>query len=396
MMIIGIDGNEANVKNRVGVGEYSLQLLRQLKEFSIFNFQFQIYLKKAPLPDLPLAGEGWKYKVFGPKKFWTQIALPLNLCLGRPRPDVFFSPTHYAPRFCPVPSVISIMDLSFFKFPEMFKKKDLAQLKSWTAYSVKKAARILTISQASKNDIIKHYKVPEEKIVVTYPGYKKDTRILRYKDINQDTGILGYKDIKMNIEKIKAKYKIKGDYILYVGTLQPRKNLKRLIKAFREVRGQRSEIKGRGLTLVICGKKGWLYDEIFQKVKELNLEKNVVFTGYVPNEDLPALYKGAKCFVLASLYEGFGIPVLEAMSFGCPVVISNVSSLPEIGGRAAIYVDPYDVKDIARGIIEVLEFNDSNYQTLVKKGLAQAKKFSWEKCAKETLKVLEEAARLKC
>ena len=393
MILIGIDGNEANVKNRVGIGEYAFQLLKQLEsQKSKVKSQksFFIYLKEKPLPDLPRETEGWKYKVFGPKKFWTQFALPLHLYFESPRPDVFFSPTHYAPRFCPVPSVISVMDLSFFEFPEMFKKRDLVQLKSWTAYSVKKATKVLTISYASKNDIIKYYKVPEKKIVVTYPGYKKN-----------DGKILRNKDIKMDIERMKTKYKIRGDYILYVGTLQPRKNLIRLIEAFRKIR-ELDEWKNREkkrstplLQLVIAGKKGWMYNEIFQKVKDLKLEKNVIFTGFVPDEDLPVLYKGARCFVLVSLYEGFGIPVLEAMSFGCPVVISNVSSLPEVGGRVAIYVDPYDVDDIARGILEVLHYDAMTHHSRVEEGKRWVKKFSWEKCARETLSVLEEAAKLK-
>jgi len=340
-------------------------------------------LKEKPLQDLPEETKGWRYRVFGPKKFWTQFALPLNLYLKRPRPDVFFTPTHYAPRFCPAPSVISIMDLSFFKFPEMFKKKDLVQLKSWTAYSVKNATKILTISQASKNDIIRYYKVPEEKVVVTYPG------------LGQKLATTETWKIMENTKKIKKKYGIEGDYILYVGTLQPRKNLSRLIEAFGKLKTQNLPAgrQGSKLKLVIAGKKGWLYEDIFQKVKDLDLEKYVIFTGFVPDKDLPALYQGAKCFVLVSLYEGFGIPVLEAMSLGCPVVISNVSSLPEVGGKAAIYVDPYSVKDIARGIKEALELNDADRQNLVKKGLEQVKKFSWEKCAKETLRVLEEAAR---
>jgi glycosyltransferase involved in cell wall biosynthesis len=342
-------------------------------------------LKEKPLEDLPEETEGWKYKVFGPRKFWTQLALPLNLYWDRPRPDVFFTPTHYAPRFCPVPSVVSIMDLSFLKFPKMFRKRDLAQLKSWTAYSVKKAIRVLTISQASKSDIISHYQVPEEKVVVTYPGTKIDTKILRYKDT------------KVNSEQLKAKYGIEGDYILYVGTLQPRKNLIRLIEAFKKLKTQNSKLKSKtkNLRLVICGKKGWLYDKIFREVKDLNLEKEVIFTGFVPDQDLPALYKGAKCFVLVSLYEGFGIPVLEALSFGCPVVISNISSLPEVGGEVVIKVDPESVVDIARGITEVLGLSRQERQKLIEQGKKQAQKFSWEKCARETLRVLEEAAGLK-
>ena len=199
----------------------------------------------------------------------------------------------------------------------------------------------------------------------------------------------------MNAEKVKKKYGIRGDYILYVGTLQPRKNLIRLIQAFKNLKSQIPNLKIKDLKLVICGKKGWLYEEIFQKVKELGLEKEVIFTGYVPEEDLPALYKGARCFVLVSLYEGFGLPVLEALSVGCPVVLSNVSSLPEVGGKVAVYVDPYDVEDIARGILEILRYDAVTHQSKVEEGKKWARRFSWERCARETLKVLEEAARIK-
>ena len=145
-----------------------------------------------------------------------------------------------------------------------------------------------------------------------------------------------------------------------------------------------------GLKLVIAGKKGWLYEEIFQRVKDLGLKKEVIFTGYVPDKDLPALYKGAKCFVLVSLYEGFGLPALEALSFGVPVVVSKISSLPEVVGNAGVLVDPHDVKDIVKGISEVLNYTEAKRQEMIRRGLKQAKKFSWEKCAKETLEVLTE------
>ena len=146
---------------------------------------------------------------------------------------------------------------------------------------------------------------------------------------------------------------------MYVGTLQPRKNLVRLIEAFISVNSRQQTVNGKKkLKLVIAGKKGWMYEEIFKKVKELNLEKEVVFTGYVPDEELPILYKGAKCFALVSLYEGFGFPVLEAMSMGVPVVCSNSSSLPEVAGEAAILVDPKNVEDIKGGIEKILGMSD--------------------------------------
>src|SRR3989344_2505697 len=375
-MLIGIDGNEANVEKKVGIGEYSFELLKQ---FSIFNFQFsikskninfQIYLKNEPLPDLPKQNKSWKYKIVQPKKLWTQFALPLNLYLTRPRPDVFFTPSHYAPRFSPVPTVVSIMDLSYIHFPEMFKRPDLYQLRNWTAYSVRNAKKVLTISQASKDDIIKEYGVPEDKVIVTYPGVKLKTQNSKFKDTMQNS-------------KLTDKYGVKGGYILFVGTIQPRKNIARLIEAFSKIKNE--------IQLVIVGKKGWLYEEILETPKKLEIADRVKFLDFVTDEDLPIFYKNAMCFVLPSLYEGFGLPVLEAMQYGCPVITSNVSSLPEAGGDAALYVDPLNVDDIASKIKMIIE-KPQLRKELIKKGYEQVKKFSWEKTAKETLSVLEKVA----
>jgi len=356
-MLIGIDGNEANVKNRVGSNIYSYQLLQQ---FHKLKANFIIYLKNEPLPDLPAARSWWRYRVLKPGRFWTQWRLPLDLYLHQPWPDIFFSPGHYGPRWCPMPLIISVLDLSYIFFPKMFKKRDLFQLRQWTNQSIKKAARILTISQFSKNAIIDYYGLESDKVVVTYLG------------MNQKTQSAGW----------RTKYGLDGDYILYVGTLQPRKNLSRLIEAF-------SQLQGQALKLVIVGKKGWLYDKIFAKVKELNLEKKVIFTGFVPDNELSTFYQNAKCFVLVSLYEGFGLPVLEAMHYGCPVIASNVSSLPEIVSDAGVLVDPEDVNAIAAGIKKAIK----NRKELAIKGKKQAQKFSWEKCARQTLKVLEEVKK---
>lgn len=363
-MSIGIDGNEANVKERVGVSEYAFELLR---EFS--SAKFIVYLKDKPRNELPQESKNWHYRVIGPRRLWTQIGLPLDLYFHRPRPDVFFTPTHYAPRFSPVPTVISIMDLSYIHFPEMFKKLDLYQLQSWTAYSVNKAKKVLTISRASKNDIIKVYKVPPEKVAVTYPGIK-EVSSSKYKILSMD--------------KFKKKYGISGEYILFVGTLQPRKNLVRLIEAF-------AKLSSPTLSLVIVGKKGWLYEEILEAPKKFGVEDRVKFLDFVLDEDLSVLYQNALCFVLPSLYEGFGLPVLEAMSNGCPVIISNVSSLPEAGGEAALYVDPQNVDDIKEKLKLIIE-DQKLRKKLIEKGYKQVKKFSWEKTAKETLRVLEEVA----
>ena len=381
-MLIGIDGNEANVEKRVGIGEYSFELLKKFEEFQISNFKFQIYLKNPPLGHMPKEREGWKYIIFGPKLLWTQFALPLKLFTQTNKPDVFFSPSHYAPRFSPVPTVISIMDLSFIHYPYMFTKKDLRQLRSWTSYSARQASVIFAISDASKNDIIKEYKLASDKVVVTHLGIKQ-------------------KEDKNIVKNIREKYDITSDFILFVGTIQPRKNLMRLIDAFSRIVSNKNQINSneldknsknsRNLRLVIVGKKGWQYEEILDAPKKFNVEERVLFLDFVPDEDLIALYKEAACFVLPSLYEGFGLPILEAMKYGCPVITSNVSSMPEAGGDAALYVNPEDVEDIAKKIESLLD-NDSLRRELIEKGYKQIKKFSWEKTARETLDALGKIA----
>lgn len=359
-MRIGVDGNEANVKYRVGAGQYAFEILKRLYSLDQKN-QYLIYLKDNPLSDFPKERENWRYLFFGAKKLWTQISLPVKLFFG-PKLDLFFTPTHYAPRFSPVPRVITIFDLSYLYFPELFRKSDLYQLKNWTAYSVAKAKVIITISEFTKKEIVKNYGFPKDKIFVCYPGFDRSQFRSQGKD---------------RVEKVKIKYGISGDYLFYLGTIQPRKNLIRLLEAVKGLK----EIK-----LVIAGKKGWLYDEFFQKVAEM--KDRVIVTDFVPDEDLPALFSGAKAFVLPSLYEGFGIPVIEAMACGCPVVVSNVSSLPEVVDDAGVLVNPNSIESIKEGIDKVLK-GENFAQELSQKGLKTAQKFSWEKCAKEVLKVLE-------
>ena len=236
------------------------------------------------------------------------------------------------------------MDLAFERFPHFFKKSDLYQLRYWTRYSANQAAHIITISENSKKDIIELYKIKPEKITVVYPGYDQT---------------------RFNT-KVKPSKKY-GDYLLFLGTLQPRKNIERLIEAFKLLK---TDYK-----LVIVGMKnegrgGWMNDRITS-------EKNIVLTGYLPDEDIPGLMKGAKAYVLPSLYEGFGIPAIEAMAVGTPVIVSRVSSLPEICGEAATYIEnPYSVESI-RSALEKID------TTKIKLGLEQAKRYNWdEACLK--------------
>lgn len=378
-MKIGINGyeavvprfglnNQTGLPNRVGSSEYCFNLLVNLNKIDNKNEYF-IYLPVNPTKDLPLESENWHYKVIKKQTIWTLFDLSREFIFKKNKPDIFFSPTHYLPAFLPFKSAISIMDLSYMHFPQLFKKRDLYQMKFWTKLSVRKAKKIFTISNASKSDIIKIYRVPESKVVVTYPGIKLKTQMSNLKTTTQ------------NLKLLKDKYEIEGEYVLFVGTLQPRKNIKRLIEAF-------SKLSEKGMKLIIVGKKGWMYEEILEAPKKFGVEDKVNFLDFVTDEELSALYKNALCIVLPSLYEGFGLPVLEAMQNGCPVITSNISSLPEAGGDAALYFDPLDVDDIADKIQKVIS-NKKLRTDMIEKGYKQIKKFSWEKTAKQTLEALE-------
>jgi glycosyltransferase involved in cell wall biosynthesis len=375
-MRIGIDGNEANITDRVGSGMYAYQLIKHLYEFDTWN-EYTIYLKNKPVVDMPPARKNWKYCVFGPPKLWTQFALPLKLVIDGRRLDVFFTPGHYAPRFCPCPTVVAILDTAYLKFEEYFKKSDLMQLKSWTKYSIKKSAHILTISESSKKDIVKFYGIPPQKITVTYIGYDTET----FKPVTDQN----------RIHEVLSKYNFKQPYILYLGTLQPRKNIVRLIQAFKELVSQENYSQ-MGLKLVIVGKKGWLYHEIFAEVTKLGMEDVVIFTGYVNDDERPVLLSAALIYTLPSLYEGFGIPVLEAMACGTPVVVSQISSLPEVVGEYGVLVDPYSVKSISGGL-KLLVKDTHLREQMQKNGLKWVQQFDWMHTARTTLGVLERVGR---
>jgi len=373
MIKIGIDGNEANVSEKVGVSVYTFNLLKYFSKISNNEIQFLIFLKNKPQLDLPEENKYFKYRVVPGKFFWSQIFLPLALYFNNSI-DVFFSPAHYLPRFCPVPQVVTIHDVAYLYFPDDFTKKDLWQLKNWTNFSINKATQIIAVSKTTKKDIVKNYGVDEEKISIVYNGFEKITK--------EKTSAVEERSGKT--AEVKSK-----KYILFVGTIQPRKNLELLIDSFGKFSQANKDFK-----LVIVGKKGWLYKSIFEKVRIMRLEDKVIFAGHVSDAELVGYYKNAFCFVLPSLYEGFGIPVLEAMSYGCPVIASFTSSLPEVGGDASLYFDPKNPDDLLEKLNMILN-NKNLKKELIAKGNLRIKDFSWEKCAKETLNVIINTAENK-
>ncbi|MFC1711442.1 glycosyltransferase family 4 protein [Patescibacteria group bacterium] len=372
-MIIGIDANEANIGKRVGVNVIAFELLWGLYKLKPKNINFRILLSNSPLSDLPKQTNWWQYEVFGPSSFWTFTGLPKRLYFAKPKIDVMFSPSHYGPLISPVPFVVSIMDLGFLRWPEQFTKKDYFQLKYGTRQSVKKATKVITISEFSKKDIVETYKTRSEKVEVVFPGYKKP------------------ENLKVDTQIVKQKFSLEDDYLLYLGTLKPSKNISKLIKAFKMF-----VLKYPKTKLVLAGKKGWLYKEIFALVKKLNLEEKIVFTGYVSEKDKLALLKKAKALILSSLWEGFGIPVLEAFGSNTPVICSKLASLPEVAGDAAIYIkNPNSVNSIYLSLIKMVKLSQEQRNRLIEKGKKQLDRFSWEKAAKKTLLILKKVGENK-
>jgi len=373
MKIVGIDGNEANVKNRLGVNVYAFETLwaiYRLQDEWKEDFKFVIFLGEKPLADLPKEiKKTWEYQVIPGKTLWILTKLTPYLLFSQKKPHLLFSPSHYTVPIAVMPRICSIMDLGYLKFSEQFNKLTFWQLKYWTAISIFVSKHIIAISNATKKDIVRHYPFTLKKVSVTYLGYDR-------KRFNKD---ISEKDVR----RIKKKYSIVDDYILFLGTLKPSKNLEGIIQAYSSILNSQFSISK--VKLVIAGKKGWLYDLIFKKVKDLGLEKDIIFTGFVPEEDKPALLKGAKLFLSPSFSEGFGLNVLEALACGTPCIVSNLGSLPEVVGKAGVFVNPYSPVSIEKGIKRILKLPKKDYNKLVYDSLFQAKKFSWQKTAQETL-----------
>lgn len=293
---------------------------------------------------------------------WPPVELP------GPSPDLWHFTNYVAPP-ANKPFVLTVFDLTFMEYPEFVEPKNLAFLEKWVPDSLERATRIITISESTRDGLVEHFKVPSHKIDVTHLAAEE----VYTREVPDD-----------EIGRVKDKYGIEGGYFLAVGTLEPRKNLKNLLLAVASMRRELTQ------PLVVVGGQGWLFDETQELIGKLGLAGRVIFTNYVPAAELPALYQGATAFVFPSLYEGFGIPVLEAMSSGTPVISSNTSSLPEVGGTAAIYFDPNDPKGLKHALQRVLS-DEKLRQRLSLAGREQAAEFSWAKTAQHTLGVYERA-----
>jgi glycosyltransferase involved in cell wall biosynthesis len=360
----GLAGNESYITNLIE----ALALIDETNRYTLFvtkpeaverfNNRWPNFETRLTLPHTPL------------------IRIPLTLVKElRTHPVDLLHVQYTAPPFAPCPFVATIHDLSFEHLPDTFKRRSRMQLRLTVRHTARRAAHIITSSEYSRRDIIETYRLEPERVSYTHLAAAS-----RFSPVRDES----------EVRRVRAAYDIEGEYILAVGSIQPRKNLVRLINAYADLR--RARAKDKLPRLLLVGKKAWLYEETLRALEKQCIPGEVKFTGYVPEADLPALYSGALCFVYPSYFEGFGLPPLEAMKCGVPVIAGNRTSLPEVVGDAGLLVDPFDEKAIAAAIARVID-NPDLRAALSVKGLERARLFDWRETARLTLRIYERAAR---
>jgi len=364
-MLIGIDGNEANISSRVGIGQFAFHLLWGLFRLN-GKHRFLIYLKQPPLADLPPTSSNWQYLVFGPSSLWTQFALPLRLFAG-PKIDIFYSPNHYLPFFSPCPKVATIHDLGYLQYPDQFTRKDLFQLTRWTENSLRPSQKLIAVSEFTKSEIQRLYHLDPQKITVAPNGVGDPPSISP--------------SLAKNI--LSSFHLDSQKYFLYLGTLKPNKNIPFLIHAYARLLRSLPTVP----KLVIAGKKGWLYHEIFQVAQQEHLSpENLIFTDFVDENQKWTLLHHATCLIIPSLYEGFGIPAIEAMKVGTPVIASHIPPLKEVVGPHGLLIDPCNQDDLIQKMKVIL--SPATHRRYSLSGPKQAAKYTWNQTAQKVLSAL--------
>lgn len=369
-MQIGYDASRLSVGARTGTEHYAWELLRALGQIDRRN-SYTLYCNTIPasLPPLP---PSFTLRPIPLPRAWSHVRLSAEMIAHAP--DLLFVPAHALPIVSPPRSVVTIHDLGFLYHPEAHTRIQRLYYRLFTRLSAQRATRIIAISEATRRDLLHFYGTPADKIAVIYHGVDQRFRPLPAPEI----------------QAARDRYGITAPYLLFVSTVQPRKNVARLIEAFARVRAELGAT--HPLRLVLAGKRGWMTGQIERRAVELGIDPWVQFVGYVADADLPALLGGAQALVIPSLYEGFGMTVLEAQACGTPVLASNVSSLPEVVGNAGLLVDPTDVSAIADGILRLV-LDRALHEDLRSRGLEQVRPWTWERTARQTLEVLEQAAR---
>ncbi|MGM9581510.1 MAG: glycosyltransferase family 4 protein [Anaerovibrio sp.] len=340
-------------KNPAGIGNYAYQLLQ---EFVADNRHEVTVISHNP----DVIPKSKNINVISPKNYRYEQLLPFDFLSRYGKYDVYHQP-NYIPHCFKGKRVVTVHDMSCKVYAQYHPWERVALFRLFSN-RMKNADAILTVSNSSKQEIIDMWKVPENKVHVTYLGV--------------DDRYYGYSLNEADEKTISEEWNIPDNYILFVGTIEPRKNVQRLIKAFNMYKSKEKD----DLKLVLAGGKGWLSEDIYKEAEISKYKDDILFTGYIPESLKPALYAKAKAMVYPSLYEGFGLPVLEAMAVGTQVVTSSVSSMPEVAGGVGIYIDPLSEEDICCGISRAI-FEGFSAEKIVKR----ARLFSWKKCYRETV-----------
>jgi glycosyltransferase involved in cell wall biosynthesis len=358
----GLAGNET----------YITSLVEALAEIDTAN-RYTLYVTK-PAAVERFQGRWPNFSVRRTLPHTPLVRIPLTLSAElRRRPVDLLHVQYTAPPFAPCPVVATIHDLSFEHLPETFKRRSWAQLRLTVRRTARHAAHVIASSEYTRRDIVETYNVAPARVSAVPLAAAAHFRPVG--DARE-------------LQRVRDVYGIAGDYILAVGSIQPRKNLTRLVEAYAGLRRKRSQDKLP--RLVVVGKKAWLYEETLRAVEAGGVGADVTFTGYAPEADLPALYSGALCFVYPSYFEGFGLPPLEAMRCGAPVVAGDRTSLPEVVGDAGLLVNPFDVEEIAAALARLID-DQQLRATLSARGLARAQQFDWRETARLTLEVYTRA-----
>jgi len=366
---IGIDARKLH---DFGIGTYIRNLLRQLAAVDKDN-EYVLLTRPEDSEALSLLGENFRSVVETAANYSMAEQIRIPWAIRRERIDLFHAPHYVLPPLVPCRSVVTIHDCIHLMFPQYLPNRlAYGYARGSIAAASKRATRVLTVSESSKRDILKFVDIPPDKIDVIYNAYD-----LRF----------GIEPREEDVVRVRERYQLNDEFVLYAGNVKPHKNLGRLIEAFHHVRDRGLD----HLKLVLIGDDISKYAALRRAVHQHQLHKYVRFLGYLPEETLAVMYRLAGVFVFPSLYEGFGLPPLEAMASGTPVVTSNVSSLPEVAGDAALLVDPYDPIAIADGIFTVLT-DVAVRRQLRRKGMARAQQFSWETAVEHVRKIYDEVA----
>lgn len=359
-MLIGIDTSRTTKPKLTGTEYYSIEIIKNMAKIDQKN-RYLLYAQLDPSERLGKLPDNFKTKIMPFPKLWSQVRLSWEMLWAKP--DVLFVPSHTVPIIHPKNTVVTLHDLGFKHFPELYSQEELAY-HNWTMnFSANHAAQIITPSEYTRQDLIKTYDLDPAKIHIIWHGFDKD----RFRP-------------NPNVKK--------KNYILFIGRVEEKKNIRNMIKAYGLLR-QESKVSHK---LVLAGSPGFGYDKIKEEMAKLpkNIQDDIIETGYISEADYTHRLQEADIFLFTTNFEGFGMPIVEAFACGTPVVTSNVSSMPEIAGNAALIVDPKKPLEIAAALSKLI--SDSSFKkSLILKGRVRSGLFSWEKAARQTLEVLEKA-----